>query len=137
MIRIAFRLIAGLFLVAAASGIAAASPALSPDAVIANTSTYDGQSISITGVVKNLQTHTGHFGTVESYDVCATQCIHVLDRSGASVTQGSTVTATGVFHAQFQPHGGSGNNPPHSGSWHANFPTTNILFIAPPGGTPH
>ncbi len=143
MTKTAYRLLLGaLLLTFAAGGIAAASPPLSPDAVVAHASTYDGQSISVAGVAKNVQTHTGRMGTVVRYDLCATQCIHVFDRSGANVTEGSTVTATGAFHAQFQPHGanpnGGGNgNTPHQGGWHGNFPTTNVLFIAPPGGTPH
>ena len=126
-------LVGALLLVFAATAVAAASQSLSPDAVFASASTYDGQSVTITGLAKNVQTHTGRFGTIVRYDVCASQCIHVFDRSGATVSEGSTVTATGIFHAQLQPRG---DNASHQGHWHANFPTTDVLFIPPAGDTP-
>ncbi len=116
----------------AAIGIAAAAQSLTPDAIVAGASTYDGQTVSVTGVAKNVRTHTGRYGPISSYDVCATQCVHVFDRSGATVTEGATVTASGVFHAQLQPRGGASGT---SSTQHGNFPTTDILVIAAPGSS--
>ncbi len=130
----------------AATAAHAATPAVSPDAVLANTGNYDGQTVAITGVVRNVQTRTMRFGTVVSYDLCAAQCVHVFDRSGATVNEGATITATGVFHAQLQRRfGGAGmsenaDTGANAGTgWQArggaqgDFPRQNVLIVGPPG----
>jgi hypothetical protein len=127
---------------------ASASQSLSPDAVLAGASNYDGQMIAITGTVRNVHTHTTPRGTFSRYDLCSTQCVHVLDRSGASVSEGSSVTVNGTFHAQLQRpsagmgqggwHGGQSGEG-HSGGWQSHrgdFPTTDVLVVQPPDATP-
>lgn len=128
----------------ALSLLGAAARAISPDTVLGNTANYDGQSVTIAGVAKNVQSRTMRFGTVVSYDLCAMQCVHVFDRSGGSVREGETVTVTGTFHAQLQRPGGGGgwHQGGSHGGWqghgggHGTFPTQDVLIIGNPPGQP-
>lgn len=120
----------------------AATQSLAPDAVIAGATTYDGQLITVSGTAKNVQTRTTPRGTFSHYDLCSTQCVHVMDRSGNAVTEGSNVTVSGTFHAQLQRPGGMGGaggwHGGQSGGWqshHGNFPTTDVLIVRPPNAT--
>lgn len=76
--------------------------ALAPSAIVASPSTYDGQTVTVTGKVTNFQTSQTPMGTVAGYQLCDTQCIVVIDESNQSQTNGSSATVTGTFHATFK-----------------------------------
>jgi len=94
--------------VAFATGIAfaqdAPSPApspIAPSVVVAAPSTYDMQTITVTGTIKGVQTRSMRRGTLTQYQLCDTQCINVVqfgDQTG-SLTDGATTTVTGRFRA--------------------------------------
>jgi hypothetical protein len=79
-----------------------ASPApIAPSAVIAGATTYDTQTIAVTGTVKGVQTRTTERGSFTQYQLCDTQCVNVVQIGDASnpVTEGETTTVTGRFRA--------------------------------------
>jgi hypothetical protein len=83
------------------AGIANAQAApLAPSAVVAAASTYDTQTVTVTGTIKNVKTRQGQRGTMTSYQLCDTQCINVVQFGDATVTEGQTSTVTGRFRAK-------------------------------------
>jgi hypothetical protein len=137
-----------VFAAVALSCLLGAAPAvISPDTILANAADYDGQVVTVAGVAKNVQSRTMYFGTAVSYDLCATQCVHVFDRSGAGARDGETITVTGTFHAQLRRPRGAGGWHQGGGGWHqggggwhqggeARFPTQNVLIVGSPQGQP-
>jgi cytochrome c-type biogenesis protein CcmE len=91
-----------LALSATACGKSAQSAA--PSAIVAAPSTYDGQSVSVSGTAKSPKTRTTKRGQVLTFQLCDTQCVNVVefgDAAAAGVTEGQTVSVTGSFHASF------------------------------------
>ena len=91
-----------LALSATACGKSAQSAA--PSAIAASPSTYDGQSVSVSGTAKSPATRKTRRGQVLTFQLCDTQCINVVefgDAAAAGVTEGQTVSVTGSFHASF------------------------------------
>jgi hypothetical protein len=77
-------------------------PPLAPSAVVAAASTYDRQTITVTGTIKGVQTHQMQRGTMTQYQLCDTQCINVVQfgqQQGAAPAEGATQTVTGRFRA--------------------------------------
>ncbi|MBV8490679.1 MAG: hypothetical protein JO199_09130 [Candidatus Eremiobacteraeota bacterium] len=85
----------------AACGPKAAASA-SPSALTGDPTTYDGQSVSVSGTVKNPHTRQGRRGTIDLYQLCDTACINVVQFGNAALpSEGSTVSETGTFRATF------------------------------------
>ncbi|HKU81182.1 MAG TPA: hypothetical protein VJP76_03350 [Candidatus Tumulicola sp.] len=87
---------------AAALPAAALAAALAPSAIVASPSTYDGQSVTVTGTVSNFQTSHTPMGTVAGFQLCDAKCVVVIDKTNQSRTDGSSATVTGTFHATFK-----------------------------------
>lgn len=82
------------------SGAKAAS--VTPTALANAPSTYDTQSVSVSGTVKNPRTRKTRRGTAVMYQLCDSACINVFQfGDNAAVTDGSTASVTGMFHASF------------------------------------
>ncbi len=79
---------------------------LTPSAILSSTQSNDGQAVTVDGKVKEFITkQTRRFGTVSMYQICDQQCINVVDRSGGTQTNDSTVTVRGTFHTSLKaPH---------------------------------
>jgi cytochrome c-type biogenesis protein CcmE len=99
-----------------------ASPApLAPSAVVGAASTYDNQTITVTGTVKNVTTHDTPRGTMSRYQICDSQCVNIVQFSAAP-TEGQTQTVTGRFRANVD---------------RGRFKATNVIMVGPPGGWGH
>jgi cytochrome c-type biogenesis protein CcmE len=82
----------------ALTSIAHADATLAPSTVTAATTNYDGQSITVTGTVKNIQTRQmKRGGTLTTYDLCDTACISVVDFTTPTLKEGDTHVVTGKF----------------------------------------
>ncbi len=76
---------------------------LTPSAILSSTQSNDGQAVTVDGKVKEFITkQTRRFGTVSMYQICDQQCINVVDPSGGTQTNDSTVTASGTFHTSLK-----------------------------------
>ncbi|HTU69027.1 MAG TPA: hypothetical protein VMF11_01800 [Candidatus Baltobacteraceae bacterium] len=107
---------------AISAGVACADTALAPSAVVAGASTYDRQSVTVTGTVKNVQTKQGPRGTITQYQLCDAQCVNVVQFGSATVSEGQTQTITGRFRASVD-----------RGPMHAQ----NVIMVMPAGGWHH
>jgi cytochrome c-type biogenesis protein CcmE len=74
---------------------------VTPSALSADPSTYDGQDVTVSGTVKNPGTRQMRRGTATTYQLCDSACINVVQFVGASVADGSKLTVTGRFRATF------------------------------------
>jgi hypothetical protein len=88
-----------------AAGIALAQTPLAPSAVVGAASTYDNKTVTVSGTVKNLKTKSTQRGTMNSYELCDTQCVNVVQFGTATVTEGSTQTVSGHFRASVSRNG--------------------------------
>jgi hypothetical protein len=83
-----------------AIGIARADTPLAPSAVIAAAMTYDGQTVTVSGTVKNVQTkNSWRGGKTTLYQLCDSQCVNVVQHGSATLTEGQTQAVTGKFSA--------------------------------------
>lgn len=71
---------------------------LTPTALLASASRYDGQSVTLEGTVQGFGTHHTRRGTVALFRLCDAQCVNIVDPSGTSRSDGSPATITGTFH---------------------------------------
>jgi len=68
--------------------------------ILADTSSYDGKPVTVTGKVANFESKKMGSYTVNSFQLCDTQCILVIDQTGAAeYSDGDQATAAGIFHA--------------------------------------
>ena len=106
------------------SGIALAdnNAPLAPSAVIAAASTYDNQTITVSGTVKNITTQNMRRGTLTRYQVCDSQCVNVVQFAGTAPTEGQTQTVTGRFRANVD---------------RGRFQATDVIMVMPAGGWRH
>ena len=99
-----------------------ATPApLSPSAVVGAASTYDDQTITVTGTVKNVTSHDTPRGTISRYQICDSQCVNVVQFSAAPA-EGQTQTVTGHFRANVD---------------RGHFKATDVIMVGPSGGWRH
>ncbi|HZY97480.1 MAG TPA: hypothetical protein VFE35_10280 [Candidatus Cybelea sp.] len=75
---------------------------LSPSAIAANASSYDGKTVTVTGTVKSFQTSSTMMGTVAGFQLCDTKCIVVIDQKNQARSNGASATVTGTFHVTFK-----------------------------------
>jgi cytochrome c-type biogenesis protein CcmE len=99
-----------------------ANAPLAPSAVLGATSTYDHQSVTVSGTVKNVTTRQTQRGTMAQYQLCDSQCVNVISPGSTPPTEGSTQTVTGMFHTNLS---------------HGKFQATNVITVMPPGGWNH
>ena len=114
------KLFAFIACIGIATGMALADAPLAPSAVLAGASTYDSQTVTVSGTVKNVQTKEGRRGPITLYQVCDSQCVNVVQFGSPTVTEGQTQTVTGRFRAsvergQFKAQNVimAGDRPPH------------------------
>lgn len=74
---------------------------VTPSALAAGSSTYDAESVSVSGTVKNPHQRTTRRGHLLAYQLCDTACVNVVQFGDATVDDGSTASVTGTFHASF------------------------------------
>jgi hypothetical protein len=80
----------------------AAAAALAPSAIVANASSYDGKSVTVTGKVTNFQTSSTPMGTVAGFQLCDAKCVVVIDKTDQSRSNGAMATVSGTFHVTFK-----------------------------------
>ena len=119
-----FRLIAFLacaaFACAPALADTAASPApLAPSAIVASPSTYDDQTVTVSGTVKGVTTQSMRRGTMVRFQLCDAQCVNVVEFGATAPTQGQTQTVTGRFRANVD---------------RGRMQATNVILVTPAGG---
>lgn len=92
-----------LLLAAVASTVACAhtSQSVAPSALAANPANYDGQSVTVSGTVKNPTARETRRGTATAYQLCDNACINVIEFDNTNVSDGSQVTVSGRFRASF------------------------------------
>lgn len=88
-------------LLAAAPALALAA-ALAPSALVANASSYDGKTVTVTGKVTSFQTSSSPMGPVAGFQLCDSKCVVVIDKTNQSRSNGATATVTGTFHVTFK-----------------------------------
>src|SRR5579871_6901685 len=76
--------------------------AIAPSAILANPSSYDGKTVTVTGKVAHFQTSSTPMGTVAGFQLCDSKCIVVIDKTNQSRSDGATATITGTFHSTFK-----------------------------------
>lgn len=81
---------------------AALAAALAPSAILANPSSYDGKSVTVTGKVAHFQSSSTPMGPVAGFQLCDSKCIVVIDKTNQSRSDGAAATVTGTFHVTFK-----------------------------------
>jgi hypothetical protein len=76
--------------------------AVAPSAILANPSSYDGKTVTVTGTVAHFQTSSTPMGTVAGFQLCDSKCVVVIDKTNASHSNGASATVTGTFHVTFK-----------------------------------
>ena len=81
--------------------VATAAAPTSIDAIVAAPATFDGTHVVVTGTVKNYKEKTSKAGNdYTTFDLCQTQCVGIYEHGHpAGVTEGSTQTIAGFYHA--------------------------------------
>lgn len=93
-------LIAALLAAVPATTVAAA--AIAPSTILANPSSYDGKSVTVTGKVAHFQTSSTPMGTVAGFQLCDSKCVVVIDKTNQAHSDGAGATVTGTFHVSFK-----------------------------------
>ncbi|MFZ0032000.1 MAG: hypothetical protein WAK84_09015 [Candidatus Cybelea sp.] len=89
----------------AALPIVVAAATLVPSAILASPSTYDGQTVTVSGTVSNFMSKSTAMGQFSGFQLCDSKCINVIDKTNQTHANGSAATLTGTFHASFKaPH---------------------------------
>lgn len=90
------------FLAALASTVACGHTSqVAPSALAANPADYDGQSVTVSGTVKNPTAMQTRRGTATTYQLCDNACVTVIAFGDPNVSEGSQVTESGRFRASF------------------------------------
>jgi hypothetical protein len=98
-VRLLFAALAATPALAACGG---GAKQVTPSGLVNDASTYDGQTVTVSGTAKNPETRKTRRGTAVMYQLCDTNCIHVFQfGSTTPVTDGATVSVTGMFRASF------------------------------------
>jgi hypothetical protein len=98
----ALRLLGLLGVFATATALAAIAADVTPSAILAAPSTFEGKAVSVTGKVAKFQTSKTLLGTVAAYQLCDSKCIVVIDQTGGMHADGDAVTAAGTFQSAFK-----------------------------------
>ena len=84
--------------------------AVAPSAILANPSSYDGKTVTVSGTVQHFQTSRTPMGTVAGFQLCDSKCVVVIDKTNQSHSDGAAATVTGTFHVTFKGPRKSFNN---------------------------
>ena len=93
----------GLALLLAAAPVIAIAAALVPSAIVANPSSYDGKSVTVTGTVKGFQTSSTPMGTVAGFQLCDSECVVVIDKTNQSRSDGARPPSTAFSTPRSKP----------------------------------
>jgi hypothetical protein len=100
-----FRTLCLCIAASAATALPALAAALAPSTILANPSSYDGKTVTVSGKVAKYQTTKTMMGTVAGFALCDAKCIVVIDERNSGHQNGDTVSVTGTFHVTFKaPH---------------------------------
>jgi hypothetical protein len=80
----------------------AAAADLTPSAILANPSSFDGKSVSVAGSVAKYQTSKTLMGTVAAFQLCDAKCVVVIDETNTAHKDGDTITVAGTFQTAFK-----------------------------------
>jgi hypothetical protein len=80
----------------------ALAAALAPSAIVANPSSYDGKTVTVSGKVTGYQVSSTPMGKAAGFQLCDSKCVVVIDKIAQSRTDGTTATVTGTFHTTFK-----------------------------------
>ncbi len=80
----------------------ALAAALVPSTILANPSSYDGKSVTVTGKVAHFQSSSTPMGPVAGFQLCDSKCVVVIDKTNQSRSDGAPATVTGTFHVSFK-----------------------------------
>lgn len=86
----------------AAAPVLAAASSLTPSAIVASPSTYDGKTVTVTGKVSRFSTSSTPMGPVAGFQLCDAKCIVVIDKTNQSRSNGASAMVTGTFHLTFK-----------------------------------
>jgi hypothetical protein len=84
------------------SALPAAAADLTPSAILADPSQYDGKSVTVVGSVAKYQTSKTLLGTVAAFQLCDAKCIVVIDETNTLHKDGDSVTLSGTFQTSFK-----------------------------------
>jgi hypothetical protein len=89
-------------LCAGAATLSALAATLTPSAILANPSSYDGKAVTVSGTVSDVQTSKSMTRTVTGFQLCDTKCIVVIDETNATHQNGENATISGTFQTSFK-----------------------------------
>jgi hypothetical protein len=75
---------------------------LTPSQIASNPATYEGQTVTVSGTVSNLQVSKSMFRKVTGFQLCDTKCVVVIDEKNGSYTNGAQATVSGTFQQNFK-----------------------------------
>jgi hypothetical protein len=93
--------IAAVLLAFVTTGCGQSAQSAAPSALAQSPSTYDGQSVSVSGTAKGPKTRKTRRGQLVTFQLCDAACINVVEFGDASVSEGATLSLTGTFHESF------------------------------------
>jgi hypothetical protein len=79
-----------------------AATTLTPSTIVGTPATYDGQTVSVAGTVQKFKSRNTQMGQVGVFELCDAKCVHVIDKTNQSHTDGSSATISGTFHETFK-----------------------------------
>ncbi len=75
---------------------------LAPSKIVADPSSFEGKSVSVTGTVAKYQTTKTLMGTIAAFQLCDDKCVVVIDETNTAHKDGDTVTVAGTFQSSFK-----------------------------------
>ncbi|HZZ64864.1 MAG TPA: hypothetical protein VFE17_05150 [Candidatus Baltobacteraceae bacterium] len=75
---------------------------LTPSALVANPTSYEGKPVVVQGKVSEIQKSHSLMGTVTGFKLCDTACVVVIDKTNAAHTDGESATISGTFQTSFK-----------------------------------
>lgn len=97
-VRLLFAALAATPALAACGG---GAKQVTPSSLVSDASTYDGQTVTVSGTAKEPHIRKTRRGEAVMYQLCDTSCIHVFQFGNTQVADGSTVSVTGMFRSSF------------------------------------
>jgi hypothetical protein len=79
-----------------------AQAALAPSAILSNTGSYEGKSVTVSGTVSHMQVSKSMFRTVTGFQLCDSKCVVVIDETNATHHDGEQATVSGTFQSTFK-----------------------------------
>lgn len=89
-------------ILAAAASAALLAAVLTPSQILSNPSSYEGQSVTVSGTISNIQVNKTMFRTVTGFQLCDAKCVVVIDEKNASHKNGEQATVSGTFQQSFK-----------------------------------